>query len=380
MRLKKLWIIFAAIIISIQPTAAQTWSNTKRLTWTADDSWYPDVATDSSNNIHIVWSDNTPGNWEIFYKKSTDQGTSWATQRLTNTWRHSHNPAIAVDSSDHIHVVWNDNSPGQNEIHHMKSTDHGIHWTMKRLTYNSGSSESAAIAVDTINSIYVVWQDETPGNNEIYLRKSSNGGVSWEGTKRLTWTAGSSEAPAVTVDDDGNIHIVWQDDTPGNDEIYHKISTNGGSTWQTKRLTYTSSYSLDPAIAGDPSGGIHVTWTDYPPGGYEIHYKRSTDEGSTWTTKRLTWSPDSSHGSSVATDSSGYIHVAWYDNSPGNYEIFYRRSTDGGINWGGAKRLTWNTGISSSPDLFIDLTQTIHVVWLDTSPGNSEIYYKNGEQ
>jgi hypothetical protein len=44
-------------------------------------------------------------------------------------------------------------------------------WTTKRLTYNSGFSESPAMAIDSIDHIHVVWQDNTPTNYDIYYKK-----------------------------------------------------------------------------------------------------------------------------------------------------------------------------------------------------------------
>ena len=48
----------------------------------------------------------------------------------------------------------------------------GETWIEKRLTNNSGSSVYPTVAASGSN-IYVVWQDLTPGNNEIYLTKST---------------------------------------------------------------------------------------------------------------------------------------------------------------------------------------------------------------
>ena len=31
----------------------------------------------SGNNVHVVWDDNTPGNFDILYKRSTDGGASF---------------------------------------------------------------------------------------------------------------------------------------------------------------------------------------------------------------------------------------------------------------------------------------------------------------
>jgi len=44
----------------------------------------------------------------------------------------------------------------------------------------------------------------------------------WTPAKRLTLNSGSSLYPAIAVDPSGNPHMVWDDDTPGNREIYYK--------------------------------------------------------------------------------------------------------------------------------------------------------------
>jgi hypothetical protein len=63
--------------------------------------------------------------------------------------------------------------------------------------------------------------DRTPGNYEIFYKRSTNQGGTWK-TKRLTYNSGDSYDPGVAVYTYNNIHIVWEDDTPGNDEIYYR--------------------------------------------------------------------------------------------------------------------------------------------------------------
>ena len=46
-----------------------TWTTSQRLTWNSDDSLWPDIAVDSSGNVHLVWYDYTPGMPEIYYRK-----------------------------------------------------------------------------------------------------------------------------------------------------------------------------------------------------------------------------------------------------------------------------------------------------------------------
>src|SRR4030042_3789086 len=85
----------------------------------------------------------------------------------------------------------------------------------------------------------------------------------WTAAKRLTWTSGDSYNPAVAIDSNDAIHIVWYDDTSGKDEIYYKSSKDGGTTWSyNKRLSWTSgfSYNWHPTIAIDASDVIHIVW------------------------------------------------------------------------------------------------------------------------
>jgi len=60
--------------------------------------------------------------------------------------------------------------------------------------------------------------------------------------------------------------------------------------------------------------------------------------------------------------------------------IMYRTSSDGGTNWAMAQRLTWNSGESWSPNIAMFGSDNIHVVWYDTTPGNYEVYYKRQKQ
>jgi Neuraminidase (sialidase) len=90
----------------------------------------------------------------------------------------------------------------------------------------------------------------------------------------------------VTVVSSGNVHVVWQDETPGNHDIYYKRSVNNGGTWgRNKRLTRNSGASSIPAIAV-LGGNVHLVWVDDTSGEYKIFYRRSTDNGTTWGKKK----------------------------------------------------------------------------------------------
>jgi hypothetical protein len=134
-------------------------------------------------------------------------------------------------------VVWEDETPGNFEIHFIKSADRGATWKpIQRLTYTSGDSWDPAIAVNA-SSIYLVWVDYAPGYisyPEIYFGKSADGGATWKPIQRLTYNSVLPGDPSITVNG-SNIYVVWPDSKPGNREIYLKYTTVGNSMTPLKK-------------------------------------------------------------------------------------------------------------------------------------------------
>jgi Tol biopolymer transport system component len=267
--------------------------------------------------------DATPGNGEIYFKRSTDGGTTWsANRRLTNNAGHSEHPDIAVDGLN-IYVVWNDATPGNGEIYFKRSTDGGTTWSAnRRLTNNAGESRRPQISVNGSN-IYMVWREETTGNREIYFKRSTDGGITWSANRRLTNNAGESQDPQISVNG-SNIYVVWDDDSTGYREIYFKRSTDGGITWSANMRLTNNTNSWSPVIAVD-GPNIYVVWGNDTPGNGEIYFKRSADRGATWTAnRRLTNNTGGSWDPFIAVDGSN-IYVVWMDDTPGNYEIYFKK-------------------------------------------------------
>jgi hypothetical protein len=340
---------------------------------TLNNTW---CVASSGSVVHVVWYDDRDGNLEIYYKRSTDTGVSWGTDlRLTNNTAYSYRPSVAVSGS-FVHVVWYDYRDGiyNGEIYYKRSTDGGVSWGADtRLTNNTAESKYPSIVVSG-SFVHVVWYDSRDGNTDIYYKHSTDAGVSWGADTRLTNNSASSYFPSVAVSG-SFVYVVWNDYRDGNDEIYYKRSTDAGVSWGTDtRLTYNTSGSEYPSVT--VSGSIvHVVWSDYRDGNYEIYYKRSTDAGVSWgADTRLTNNTGVSLYPSVAVSGS-VVHIVWRDYRNGNDEIYYKRSADAGVSWGADTRLTNNSSYSYDPSVAVS-GSSVHVVWEDFRDGNREIYYK----
>lgn len=170
------------------------------------------------------------------------------------------------------------------------------------------------------------------------------------------------------------MHLVWEDGRDGISEIYYKRSTDNGLNWEEDtRLTYNGGTSAVPSIA--ISGQIiHLVWADGRDGSNnnEIYYKRSSNEGTNWSSDiRLTNNPARSYPPSIAVSGS-FLHVVWEDNRNEYYDVYYKRSTDGGINWGADFLMNNDTSYSNNVSVAISGSM-LHVVWNKYRDGNDEI-------
>ncbi len=151
--------------------------------------------------------------------------------------------------------------------------------------------------------------------------------------------------------------------------LFFAIAGSSYSQWLPDvRLTNAPSYSQSSSVSASGTA-VHVVWMDWRDGNAEIYYKRSTDGGLNWGTDiRLTYNSAWS-GEAVILVSGSTVHVVWSDDRDGNIEIYYKCSTDGGLSWGTDIRLT-NNSASSRDAVILVSGSTVHVVWDDERDGN----------
>jgi hypothetical protein len=191
----------------------------------------------------------------------------------------------------------------------------------------------------------VVWYDSTPENDEVYFLKSSDGGATWSTSTRLTMTAEASIQPALAVDSFGALHVVWAEGQEGVEELYYQKSTDSGGTWSAiERLTWTAGSSFAPCIAVGPADKLHLVWCDNTTVNTELYYKSSTDWGANWSAPlRLTWTTNDAYDPSLAIDAFGNCHLIWESSALAFDDLFYKKSTDGGLTWATSQRIPGQT-------------------------------------
>jgi hypothetical protein len=139
------------------------------------------------------------------------------------------------------------------------------------LSNNAGFSTTQKIAISGSN-VYVVWTDDTLGNNEIFFRVSYDKGANFEDEINLSNNAGGSAFPQVAISG-SNVYVVWEDTTLGNADVFFTRSTDNGATFGNAiNLSNNAGGSFSPQIAVSGSK-VYVVWEDPALGNFDIFFR-----------------------------------------------------------------------------------------------------------
>ncbi len=282
--------------------------------------------------------------------------------------RQPNEPAIAVDPRNPARMAG-----GANQDNVYRSDDGGRTWRGDSLTSRYNVRGDPSLAADTTGAFYFFHLSDSMGGqgyslDRIVCQRLDSGGSGWDSGTGI----GLKSLPAVqdkewpAVDPRSNaLYVTWTQfdhfnstDPADSSNILFSKSLDRGATWNAPlRINQTAGDCLDsgftvegavPAIG--PNGEIYVSWMG--PAG--LVFDRSLDGGQTWLAQDIRvdsmpsgWNfavPGLSRANGfpvTACDASsgpgrGNVYISWSDqeNGPTDTDVWFRKSTDGGLTWG----------------------------------------------
>ena len=282
-------------------------------------------------------------------------------------------------------TVWLDGGCGAQGLGGYKSTtpSNANSWTHYCIHNSNNDDRESGWADNNTSSpfygrMYVSWNDFNVGGGALFVRYSTDNGLTWTNARQIT--SGTPFIRDVQITGDlatGDVYIAGMNEGgggfPHNDSNLIFRSTDGGNTWAN---TYTGPTFSGPGRSasgyfatmyanpaywrhegwGEPAAFNHVVHLVYAarntgngdPG--DVFYIRSTDSGVTFSAPfmlntntdatKAQWQPN------VSVNTSGSLLAVWYDerertaascqpSSPSTpcYRMWARRSTDNGATW-----------------------------------------------
>jgi hypothetical protein len=311
-----------------------------------DNSTDPQIAA-VGNNVYVAWlNHDADDDHKILFKRSTNEGASFGSVKILSDiieeflvgFRNFH---IAA-TGNNVYVAWigggedHGQCPETDDLEFVRSTNSGSSFgSVNRIVQDEICTPGGLDLEATGSNVYLVWSDrpfETACDinsrcNDILFVKSTDNGAHFGSISNLSNNDGNSIIPQMDLHG-SNVYIVWQDNTPGNFDILFRVSTNNGSTFgSAKNLSNNAGDSTNAQISS-VSDAVRIVWQDDTLGDSDILFKASGNEGVTFGSTKNLSNNDGDSSVPQIISSGGNIYVVWQDDTPGNFDILFKKGVD----------------------------------------------------
>jgi len=279
-----------------------------------------------------------------------------------------------------IYVVWQDSRDTDKNIYFSRSTSHGANFQTNVRVDDGGAAHSydPAMAVDSNGKIYVVWSDARTGDIKIYIANSTDKGLSFGSSTRVDDTSGGYNLnyPDIAITTSDKIVVTWSDgrNTTGDNDIYLSNSIDGEDDPGTQQQKNSAIISY--------LNEIYVVWEDgRNTNDFNVRFRKSTNGGDSFTTSSIDITPGASNADqkapTITVDNSGNIYVAWADYRTSKYDVNCANSTDGGTSFSLINNVDGGAFTTSQyePSIYAYSETLLMCVWTDNRGDSSENIY-----
>lgn len=296
----------------------------------------------NDGTLYIVYTQSLNDKLQIFVMKSVDDGATWTDETRISTYatmdvNDQNTPCIAVDSDDHLHVLWSGTTTDSGVYPQLWYSEYNISWSAPiYLTPDAGNlgKYHPSLAIDSNDVLQIVtWGPPGAGQpSQIYYVNYTS---SWGSLLIISTYAGMVDNdqayPTIEIDGNNYLHVAWRGEATGyteNQVWYRRYTTEWGTVFRISSHTAMSSYWQDGStIAIDSDNYVHVSWTgkavDFT-GFNQVWYRRYTTEWEAITRISTYTNMDDYHQyvPSIGVNTNDSIHVLWHGKATGftNYD------------------------------------------------------------
>lgn len=190
----------------------------------ADRYSYPKVRV-SNGQYYATWNTNQTIDSMgriLFTSIGNETNASLSSRPLKiSSYLNDGEPQIMVIDRN-VMIFWTSaNQSGGYNLYFARSSDDGYHFgKISNLSENFNDSSNVETAFDG-KFLYLLWQEGVNGNQEILLRMSTNNFSNIGKIRNVSNNNGTSECPSLSISN-GRLHIVWEDDSTGDHEIFYR--------------------------------------------------------------------------------------------------------------------------------------------------------------
>lgn len=197
------------------------------------DVFRPSAGYDGAGALHVIWSAQVDGNWDLYERRKTGQTWS-AVERLTTAEGSDFNQRVATDSSGRLWMAWQAFRNGQSGIY-AKVFESGAWGAEIPVSESAANHWDPALAADGNGTVWVGWDSYERGNYDVFVRSYANGQA---GRIRAITRSPRMEAHAsLACDHEGRLWIAFDEAEANWGKDYgYLVKTAGNPLYQSRKV------------------------------------------------------------------------------------------------------------------------------------------------
>ncbi len=210
----------------------------------------------------------------------------------------------------------------------------------------------------------------------------------WSDDFGVTFNQSTSLNSSTTVDTEGDLHLVWQDDRNGSWNIFYlKLrNENGEKLINDMRITRDENTSMNPKVVTKGSDHAYIIWEEKIGGEWKLFFTKLlySVEHIEMMIDKVQLAVMGTGGPkdySFVVDSSNEVHVVYERTEAGIQNIYYLNIEGDGTVME-ERAVTSSDQYSYDPKIKLSVNQDdhLHLFWLETDEKNRGIFYKKIDQ
>jgi len=285
-----------------------------------------------------------------------------------------HSPAIAADQGGRASAVWMDARSGDGQVFSSSMAPWLLEW--RPALQADDAPLAAGVASPRIATlaqglgrehVVAVWADDRNGDMDIYAARLRFPIVGWSPAQQVNDDASRALGaapqtnPAVAVDSQGTVYVVWEDLRNGPVPSAAPLTVEGpiqpelrwakqpdGGVWSASQPVGPAGPKDQraPALTVDTGDNVHLVWESHDPTGSDIRWAILPSGAGDWQGFLMVNRPQAPDVRAplhpdVGADATGIVYAVWQDfrNGEDDPDIYAARLLAGEDHWGQDRRV-----------------------------------------
>jgi len=225
----------------------------------AGEADFPSLAAGANGRTAVAWQEFVTDHDRVVTREW--DGKNWGPAEALESaeTKDAAWPAAAYDGEGTLHVVWSAQVDGNFDLYERRKPS-GQSWTaVERLTTAPGSDLRQKLAAAPNGDLWLTWQAFRNGQSDIFLKHFTSG--KWSDEMRVSESAANDWEPALAVAPNGTVWVGWDTYDKGNYDIVVR-SYAGNALGPIRPITTSPRFEAHASLACDQQGRLWIAYDE----------------------------------------------------------------------------------------------------------------------